>query len=169
MSTASVQKVPQTQTVSSHRAWMLTSLFLVTSLLLTSCATAPSNASSRRKQSPSHVALSFTQDLYGGRFVSAQQLVRPSNREEFQAVTDGLNPGSVRGSDIRTGLVQVAGNVATAVMLGTFCNTGNSRKLSSFRKGEFCKTNSDGTQLDPAFEVKLAKSSNGNWFIAFGP
>lgn len=153
----------------SHRTWLLTSLFLVTSLLFASCVTASSNASSRRKESPSRVALSFTRDLYGGRFANAQQLVRSSNREEFQAVTDGLSPGSVRGSDIRTGLVQVTGNGATAFMLGTFCNTGNSRKLSSFRTGEFCKTNSDRTKLDPAFEVKLSKSSNGTWFIAFGP
>jgi hypothetical protein len=129
------------------------------SVVLASC----SNSMSTDSKSPGLIALTYLGDVIDGHTVQAEKLVSPSQRATFRLVAAQIKPGSVKASDLKVGSVRKVGSKAYVILTGRLCNA----NATGVQGSEYCVSNSNPRSKNPAFEVKLSRSSSGAYYVIF--
>ncbi len=144
-----------------RRASLLVLGLVMSAVVLASCANQVDT--SKVTKSPGLIAVSYVRDIFSGHVTQAEELVAPSQRKIFREFASQIKPGLVSATHVGVGSVRIVNKTAFVILTGRLCSG------TTNPPGSHCMSNSNRRSNNPAFEVKLARSSNGTYFVIYQP
>lgn len=129
---------------------------VASTLLATACGN--DDEGSAERDSPSEVAVAYTQAIASGDWSAARSYVAKDDQDTFRILSDAGEDVQTRGEDLSAGNESVDGREATVIILGRLCSTPPD-------EAEQCVDNEHPASENPIFIVHLI--NNEGWEVHF--